>query len=78
MIVLTESFGDPSGAFAVALSRGSTVVLGVTLYSLMALLLIPARGSRDLRDSFEDMFAKVRGVAAAVLRARRVRPPAPD
>ena len=68
VIVLTESFGDPNGAFATALSRGSAVVLGVVAYSLTALLLIPARSSRDLRDAFEDMFAKVRNVAAGVLR----------
>ena len=70
VIVLTESFGDPNGAFAVALSRGSTVVLGVVAYSVTALLLIPARSSQDLRQSFEDMFAKVRGVAAGVLRGK--------
>ncbi len=70
IIVLTESFGDPNGAFATALSRGSTVVLGVALYSLTALLLIPARSSEDLRDAFEDMFAKVRHVAAGVLRGQ--------
>lgn len=70
LIVLTESFGDPNGAFATALSRGSTVVLGVTLYSVTALLLIPARSSLDLRDAFEDMFAEVRNVAANVLRGK--------
>ena len=73
VIVLTESFGDPNGAFAVALSRGSTVVLGVVAYSVTALLLIPARSSQDLRQSFEDMFAKVRGVCRrrAARRGRR-------
>ena len=70
VIVLTESFGDPNAAFATALSRGSTVVLGVTMYSLTALLLIPARSNDALRDSFEDMFTRVRTVAADVLRGR--------
>ena len=70
IIVLTETFGDPNGAFATALSRGSTVVLGVVLYSLTALLLIPAQSSADLRDAFEDMFAKVRNVCAGVLRGQ--------
>ncbi len=70
VIVLTESFGDPNAAFATALSRGSTVVLGVTMYSLTALLLIPARSNDALRHAFEDMFAKVRTTAADVLRGR--------
>ncbi len=68
VIVVTEQFGHPLDAFDTALSRGSAVALGVTLYVTTALILIPAGGRPVLRRVFGDMLTKVRDAAAAARR----------
>ncbi len=68
VIVVTEQFGHPLDAFDTALSRGSAVVLGVTLYVATALIFIPARGGRRLLRTYRDMLDEVTATARALRR----------
>lgn len=68
LIVLSQSFGDPNGAFATALSRGSSVILGVSLYVAVTVVFSPPSSSLALARRYEDFFARARNTAAGVLR----------
>ena len=68
VIVVTEQFGHPLDAFDTALSRGSAVFLGVTIYVTTALIFIPARSEGRLRRTFADMLEKVTAASRALRR----------
>lgn len=70
VIVLTESLGDPNGAFTTALSHGSSVVLGVGLYVAVTVIFKSPRSGKALAHRFEEFFAETRETAAAVLRGQ--------
>ncbi|WP_237479564.1 FUSC family protein [Lichenibacterium dinghuense] len=68
LIVAFDSFGEPDKAFATALSRGSAVVLGVTLFTLTVLLLFPSNEAASLRASLRSWLDDGLGAAARLLR----------
>lgn len=68
LIVAFDSFGTPDQAFATAVSRGSAVVLGVTLFTLTTLLVFPSNDAPSLRKMLRNWLDDGLGVAARLKR----------
>ncbi len=68
LIVAFDSFGAPDQAFATAVSRGSAVVLGVTLFTLTTLLLFPSNDAPSLRRTLRSWLDDGLGAAARLKR----------